>query len=349
MRSSTLLTVSVALIGLLPGLTLASELELAKVSYQPVVSEYQSDAVVEAVNRSTVSAQTSGRVSELLVDINDTVEKGAVIVRLQDVEQRAALERAEAGLTEAEARANEARAQFTRIKRVFDRRLVSRSQLDAADANRNAAEARLAGARAEVETAREQLGYTVITAPYGGIVLDRHVDIGEAVRPGSPLMTGVSLESLRVLAQIPQQLVAQVREHRQARVLPDQGEPIEVVRLTVFPYASENSGAFKVRAYLPAGAPGLFPGMFVKVAFVVGDAHVLVVPRRAVVRRSELTAVYVVAEDGRVSLRQVRVGSTKGEEMEVLAGLQEGERVALDPIRAGIALKAAQPGVGEAS
>lgn len=327
----------------------AEELNVATVEYHIVASEYQADAVVEAVNQSTVSAQTSGRVSEILVDVNDTVDKGDLIVRLVDVEQRAALERAQADLEEAEARAREARAEFGRVKKVYDQKLVSRSQMDSARANLNAAQARLAGARAELERAREQLEYTRVTAPYAGIALARHVDIGETVQPGTPLMTGVSLEALRVVAEIPQQLIAAVREHQSARVLLDSGEEIGVERLTFFPYATESSGAFKVRAYLPEDVSTLFPGMFVKAAFVIGETRKLMVPRAAVVRRSELTGVYVVNADGRVSLRQVRVGSTNNGDAEVLAGLDPGERVALDPIAAGIALKNEQSESGGAS
>ena len=93
-----------------------------------------------------------------------------------------------------------------------------------------------------------------------------------------------------------------------------------------------------MRVNLPDGAATLFPGMYVKVGFVVGDTRRLLVPVSAVVRRSELSAVYVV-EGEHVSLRQVRLGRRYGEFMEVLTGLNEGEAVAIDPVLAGIRLK----------
>lgn len=74
--------------------------------------------------------------------------------------------------------------------------------------------------------------------------------------------------------------------------------------------------------------------MFVKVGFVTGESPRLLVPKSAIVARSEVTAVYVVDADGRVSLRQVRTGGTFGDRLEVLAGLGAGERVALDPVAA---------------
>jgi len=90
---------------------------------------------------------------------------------------------------------------------------------------------------------------------------------------------------------------------------------------------------------LPPGQFGLYPGMFVKVAFVVGESQRLLVPAGALVRRNEVTGVYVVGDEDRVRLRQVRVGRTFGDRVEILAGLRAGERIATDPVNAGIYLK----------
>lgn len=95
-----------------------------------------------------------------------------------------------------------------------------------------------------------------------------------------------------------------------------------------------------MRVQLPEGVQGLFPGMFVKVAFVTGERSRLVVPVAAVVYRSEVTGVYVVGQDGRVAFRQIRAGRrTADGNMEVLAGLDAGETVALEPLQAGAYLK----------
>jgi multidrug efflux pump subunit AcrA (membrane-fusion protein) len=96
-----------------------------------------------------------------------------------------------------------------------------------------------------------------------------------------------------------------------------------------------------VRVDLPEGSATLFPGMFVKVGFVVGETRRLLIPAEGIVRRSELSAVYVVGEE-RVELRQVRLGRRYDDDIEVLAGLDEGEQVALDPVRAGIYVKEQQ-------
>jgi RND family efflux transporter MFP subunit len=319
---------------------------VAEAQYQTVTRERVLDGVVEAVHQSTVSAQTSGRIVEVLFDIDDFVAKDAVILRFSDTEQRARLAQARAALGEAQARLREAQSEHDRIKDIFERNLVSRAEMDRASAELNSARARLEAAQARVREAEEQLAHTVVRAPYSGYVVRRHVEVGETANPGQPLMTGVSLETLRVTVDVPSHLVAVVREAGRARIELLDGRTLESTQLTVFPFADPQTRTFTVRVGLPEALAGLFPGTFAKVAFAVGEEQRLTVPAEAVVHRSELTGMYVVAPDGRVSLRQVRTGRLYDGEIEVLAGLEAGEHVALDPVQAGVYLKQQLAGAG---
>jgi RND family efflux transporter MFP subunit len=300
------------------------------------------DGTVEAVNQATVSAQTSGRVAEVLYDVNDLVEAGAVIMRFTDTEQRAALRRAEAAAEEAQARFTEAESELTRVTTMFQSESVSRARYDQARANFDAAQARLDAARSGITAGQEQLDYTIVRAPYAGIVSERHVEVGELVTPGQPLMSGLSLQAVRVNVDVPQSMIDPIRALGRASVfvaerrLPAEG-------LTFFPIADPVTNTFRVRVDLADNGVALYPGMFVKVAFVVGDAERLLIPTEAIVRRSELTGVYVVDPGSdQVSLRQVRIGHAHDDRSEVLAGLEAGEIVARDPVAAGIYLKAAE-------
>ncbi|HRQ64002.1 MAG TPA: efflux RND transporter periplasmic adaptor subunit [Xanthomonadaceae bacterium] len=295
------------------------------------------DGVVEAVNQATLSAQTAGRVLEMPFDVDDYVPAGEVVVRFTDTEQQAAVRRAEASVTAAQAAATEAAAEFARIREVHERGLVARTQLDQATARRDATRAQLESARAMLREASEQVEYTVIRAPYTGIVTQRHVEIGESVRPGQPLISGLSLGQLRLQVSIPQSDVAAIREHRRARVLLDDGGEVEATAVTVFPYADPATHSFRVRVELPEEETGLHPGMTAKVAFVIGEGERLLIPATALVQRSEVSGVYVV--DGRrVALRQLRLGHRFGDQVEVLAGLAEGETIAADPVAAALHL-----------
>lgn len=307
-----------------------------------IVRERILEGQVEAVKEATVSAQTSGRVVEIYFDVDDFVPKGSVIVRLRDTEQRARLERAEAELRAAEARYAEVQRHYRRLSDLVAHKAVSQAEWDAAKGNLDSSKARLEAAQAALREAREQLAHTVVRAPYSGVVSKRHIEVGEAASPGQPLMSGFSLEHLRVRVEVPQQLIQAVRSERKARVLlPDTAkDAVSAEQLTIFPYASTGSNTFTVRIDLPPRVEGLLPGMLVKVAFVVGRRTRLAVPAQAVVYRSEVVGVYVVKPDGAVTLRQIRPGRLAEDDMiEVLAGLSEGERIALDPVRAGVYLK----------
>jgi len=298
------------------------------------------DGAVEAVNQSTVSAQTSGRVVELPYDVGDFVESGAVIARLTTTEQRARSEAQGAALAGARAQLAEAQLAHDRMKDVYAKRLVAKAQYDKSVTDLDAARARHEAAQASLTEAREGLGYTVIKAPYSGIVVARHVQMGETVTPGRQLMTGLSLEHLRAVVEIPQQHIGPLRKHRRARVILPDGRSVEASELRIPPSANPATHSFRVLVTLPQGDHGVFPGTLVKVAFVSGEQERLLVPPGSIVRRGEVTAVYAVNQAGRASLRYLRIGSPAADgRIPVLAGLHAGERIALDPIAAGIAAK----------
>lgn len=326
----------------------ATELDFTRVIWRELPRTLRLDGVVEAVNQSMISAQTSGRVVEVKFDVDDFVKQGDLILRLEDTEQRAGLTSAEAELKRATARRQEASDEYRRIKGIFERKLVSQSAMDKARAALKSAEAAFESAQAQLEQARQQLSYTRVTAPYAGIVTQRLVEIGEMASPGQRLMSGISLDQLRVLVDVPQSLVPAIRKIGDAGIqLPGNGY-VTAKKMTIFPYASLDSHTFKVRLDLPAGIKGLFPGMFVKTAFLVDSRRQLVVPEKAIVTRSEVTGVYVLGESNRISLRHIRVGSsTEDGEKVVLAGLSADERIALDPIAAGAELKRQQAEAGQ--
>jgi RND family efflux transporter MFP subunit len=310
------------------------QLATVTVSAEPGTRERSWDGVVEAVNRATLSAQTAGRVLELPFDVNDYVEAGAVVVRFTDVEQRSGRAQATAALAAAQANLTEAEAEFRRISDLVERQLVARAQLDQVTARRNGARAQLAAAEAAVRKAGEQVDYTVVRAPYSGILTERHVEVGESVRPGQPLVSGLSLAQLRVAVNVPQTDVAAIRAHGAAEVLLPDGRRIAATSVNVFPYADPATHSFTVRLELPEAETGLNPGTTVKASFKLGDVDTLMVPASAVVRRSEVQGVYVVTDAGAVQLRQLRLGARRGERIEVIAGLAAGERIATDPVAA---------------
>lgn len=325
---------------------LAAAANLATIAVEAVrvPTEAAFDGTLEAVHQSTVSAQTTGRIVELPFDVGDYLEKGAVIARFTGTEQRARTESREAAVAEAMARLAEAQLAHDRAKDIYEKKLIAKAQFDKAAADLDSARARYEAAQAALTESRESLGYTVIRAPYAGIVVARHAQIGETVAPGTPLMTGLSLENLRVVVDVPQQHIGPLRKHRKARVVLPDGGSAEAAELRIPPNADPATHTFRVLVSLPPGDPGaedgILPGMLVKVAFVGGEEERLLIPSEAIVRRGEVTGAYLLDEKGRVSLRYLRLGTPGADgRVPVLAGLAAGERLALDPIAAGIAYK----------
>jgi RND family efflux transporter MFP subunit len=289
------------------------------------------DGVIEAVQQSTVSAQTSGTVQSLPYDVDDSVAAGDLIVQLDDTEQRSRLRQAQAGLEEAEAALSDAQQRFDRIQAVHERGLVSRQEFDQARNNLAAARARVERARAAVSEAQEQLSYTRVVAPYGGILTERHVEVGESVNPGQPLLSGLSLEQLRVVVDLPQKYAEMARTERQATVTLADGRVLETGEMTFYPYADPQTHTFHLRMRLSEPNGTLFPGMLVKVGIPVASREALWVPASSLIHRSELRAVFVLDDQGRPRLRQVRTGTRDNGRLEILAGLSEGERVVTNP------------------
>ncbi len=319
-------------------------LALYQVKPQNIAIHADYDGKIEAVNRSTVSAQTRGRIQEILFDVDDYVNKDDVLIRMQDKEQRARVDSARASLGEAEARLAKAKQDYERNQDIYEKKLISKSKLDSVTAEYNAAKSRVQAARAKLTEAQQQLEYTLVRAPYSGIVVQRHVEVGEIANVGKQLMTGLSLEKLRVAVQVPQSRIAAIREQCQAVIRTSNRQAGDLVAqcTTIFPFADEASNSFRVRLNLPDGDHKLLPGMLVKVLFATGQVQRLMVPSAALAHRSEVTALYIVDQQGVVSMRQVRAGERYQDQTEIVAGLQAGEQIALDPVAAGMRLKEQQ-------
>ena len=323
---------------LLTALSFAAQSEEGKtipVSKSVLPVERLVDGRVQAVNQATVSAETSGRVQEILYDVGDEVPAGAVIIKLVSTQQREGYNQAVAALAEATANLELQQKEFTRIEEVYKRKLVAKNDYDRAAGNLASAKAHVTSARAAVKTAQERLSYTLVKAPFGGVVYARHVELGEAVQPGTPLMSGFDPTALRVEADLPEAVADSLGQLGKARVVSEKGVSIKPEKIEIFPQADAATGTVHIRLELPKQSTGLRPGQFVKVAIVTGEQARLLVPVSSIMHRSEINAVYVAGKSG-WQLRQVRPGNRFGDKIEILAGVSENEKVAVNAVKAGI-------------
>lgn len=334
---SALLSASLPTLAALPFAT-------AKVSFQNTDKSYSTEATVEAVRQSTVSAQVSGRITAVNFDVGDQVKAGQVIVRIDPAELSQAVAGSRAQVAQADAMLANAKANYERQQQLFQQKFISQAALDKATAEYRAAQASAAAAKAGAGQTATVRSYTTLTAPFSGVVMARHVEVGEMAAPGKPLMTGFDPTDLRVVANIPQYKLAEVQKAAKVSVeIPSMNKWVEAKGITVLPSVDSATHSVKVRIDLPGNLSGVIPGIFARAYFSTGETRKLAIPYSAVLRRSEITGVYVVDSKGRVSLRQIRIGEpgAKGE-VEVLAGLNPGDIIALEPIKAGIYAKQAK-------
>ena len=310
-----------------------------------VGSAYVLDGVVEPVRQSTVAAQASGRIATLLVRAGDTVRAGQVLATIDDREASAGLQRSQAQVNQADAELRNAQANLERTRDLQGKGFVSKAALDTATTQREGAQAQRDQAVAGARQSGLSQSFTRVTAPFDGRVLQTLAEAGDLAVPGKPLLTLFAPTPLRATVQVPASRAQAARGASQVVVQVDDGSgtlrAITPVGRVVVPSSDPVSQTTEWRLELaPADSANLMPGQQVRVRFTqrqTDTATQLLLPQAAIVRRGELTAVYVVA-NGAFSLRAVRLGADRGAEgVEVLAGIKSGDAVALDPNRAGFA------------
>lgn len=333
-RSSMLL----ALLPLFSVFAHAQTIESEAAKLTQVSTTYVLDGVVEAEQNTTISAQTAGKIQQIYFDVNDYVKKNEVILVLDNQQQVSSLKQAEAALKEAIARRQEAQSEFDRVEKVYREKVVSKAEFDKVNAALKAAKARVESAQASLSQARQQYEYTEVRAPFSGILTNREVEPGESVNLGTRLVTGVSLEKLRVLTHVPQSILKAVRYHRHAIIITEDSEIIST-DMTFFPFADPKSHSFALRVRLIDNHSELLPGMHVKVSMEVKREQKVVIPFNSVAFRGELTAVYV-QQGQNLQFRHVRLGRRlANNEVVVVSGIDAGEMIVTDPVAAAVVIK----------
>ena len=318
----------------------AAPLATAEVSVDGSADALVVDGVVEAVRQSEVAAQVSGRITALMVRAGDTVKAGQVLLR---IDERIAQQQALVGRSQVAAYAAQldaATKEYQRQQLLFKQGFLSHAALDRAESQFKTVQAQTRAQMAEAESAVVQTGLHVLVAPYGGVVSRVDAELGDTASPGKPLVTIYDPAAMRVVVNVPQTRVAALRQGAATIDIP--AAPPALASFTapamiVLPTADPVSQMVQVRFALPAKAAALSPGMFARARLAMvasGQQKRLSIPSQAVFRRSELTAVYVLDKSGQPQLRLIRGGRVSDGRTEVLAGLDAGEKVVLDPLAA---------------
>ena len=320
----------------------------AAVASSTVAGTTSFDAVVEAVRQSVIAAQVSGTVIEIGVKAGDAVHAGQVLLRLdaRAADQNAAA--SEAQVQAARASQEVATQEYERQQQLFQKNYISQAAFERAAAQFKATQAQVSAQLAQAGAARTQSGFFVVKAPYAGVVAEVPVALGDMAMPGRPLITLYDPSALRVTATVPQTAIAETATGLGAKIefpgLPPDRQWLIPSHVQVLPTVDPGTHTVEVRMELPHDLPRISPGMFARAWLPArpssgsqdgaGTTLPLVrlfVPSNAIVRRAEVTALYVVEGNARPMLRQVRLGERINDNIEILSGVSAGERVALDP------------------
>lgn len=309
-------------------------------------SYYEAMGTVRPVQSATVAAQVMGNLVRVSAREGDRVSRGQLLAAIDDSQARASLDRATAGQNAAQQEIAAADADYSlaestlkRYQDLFGKKSVSPHEFDeiktryeAAKARREMVRAANTGAEAAVVQARTTQSFTQLRSPYSGIVTAKLAETGNLVSPGTPVFVIEDTSSFR--------LEATVDESGSAFVHPGEAVPVVLdalgsTQLTgkvvqVLPAADPASRTFLVKIELPKSA-AIRSGLFGRARFASGTHEGLTVPTTAVVNRGSMQAVYVLGADQVASLRYITVGRPDDKSVDVLSGLDSGERIVVAP------------------
>ena len=293
-------------------------------------------ATVRAFHRATITAETQGRVLERVVEPGTEVESAGVILRLEDSRMDLELRRAEAQLSAARTVLAHAKREFARGDRLLAQKAISTQQHDDLEHAVDRARDELALAEVARDTAKRNLADTRITAPFAGTVDSIAVDVGDFVSAGTPVAVLVDLARVRIMGSVTAGEAARLVPGTTARVtFRDLGGEIFEARLeSVARVASSKDGTYAIELHMDDPSGRLRDGLVATVELPDADASPRLLTKRAsLLRRSGHPEVFVIEGEGDTAVarsRRVRTGRSAGEWIEVLDGLNEGERVVWD-------------------
>lgn len=351
--------------------TAARQVSLARVSEVPMERTVSVTGTLAAFDQATVSAKIPGRVRSITVDLGSVVRQGQVIAQLEPRDSELRIKQAEAAMAQARARLglplnskgddvdpeqtgtvrqaravlNEAAAKRERTTKLYRQGVISRADLDAVEAEYKVALSRLQDAieeihnrqavllqrRSEIEIARQSLIDTSVRVPFDGVVQEKQTSVGEYLAAGSPVVTIVRMDPLRLRAEVPERESRNVRVGQQVRVTVEGDSNVYSGRIArLSPAITAENRVLIVEAEVRNNGQ-LRPGSFAR-AEIVGDANsaTVAVPTNAIVSFAGIEKVIIV-QDGKAVEKPISTGRRNGDWTEVLSGLNVGDAVVVNP------------------
>jgi RND family efflux transporter MFP subunit len=309
----------------------AVPVEVARVETVQVPLVTRAVGSTESYARAALSTRLMGLVTEVAVEEGQAVRRGQVLVRIENQDLTARQRQAEAGLKEARAVQANAEKAVERLRNLRRQNAVPQQALDEAETGAARALAAVTTAEQAVREIEVNLEYSEVRSPLDGTVVRKQAHAGDLSAPGAPLLEVERLDPIKVTVEVNEGDLTWVAigQEVEVEIASLRNAPIRRGRVEALnPAADPASRTFRVTVVVPNPDGAIGSGMFARVGFPKGTRPAILVPAAAVVREGQLEGVYLI-DGGQARLRWVRLGRAFGDRVEVLSGLEPGQRVAV--------------------
>lgn len=286
---------------------------------------------IKAVNSATLSTRMMGYVESLPVKIGQKVNKGDLLISINNGDLRAKKAQVEASITEATVAFNNAKKDYERFQNLFKESSASQKELDDMTARYEMAKARLEAANQMKNEVNSQFAYANIRAPFNGVVTNTYIDEGAMANPGVPLVSVESPGGFEVEAKVAENNISAIKVGTTAQVLVKALDTTLTGEVSELSASAQNTGGqYVMKVSLDETDAKILSGMYATVRLETENESngktVVTVPSTALVHKGQLTGVYTLGQDNVALLRWLRLGENYGNEVEVLSGLSKGDQ-----------------------
>ncbi|WP_431163022.1 efflux RND transporter periplasmic adaptor subunit [Flagellimonas beolgyonensis] len=285
---------------------------------------------INALNHATLSTRMMGYVESLPVKIGQKVNKGDLLISINNVDLRAKKAQVEASIVEATVAFNNAKKDYERFQNLFNENSASQKELDDMTARYEMAKARLEAANQMKNEVNSQFAYANIRAPFSGVVTNTYIDEGDMANPGVPLVSVESPGGFEVVAKVAEDNIIGIEVGAKALIQVNALGTTVTGKVTELSASAQNTGGqYLMKVQLDDTDAKILSGMYATVRLETENTEnskkVVTVPSEALIQKGQLTGVYTLGQDNVALLRWLRLGETYGNEVEVLSGLSAGE------------------------
>lgn len=284
---------------------------------------------IQSINSADLSTRMMGFVTQVHGNVGDKVRKGQLLISINNTDLQAKLAQVNAGITEASVAFNNAQKDYNRFTNLFKNKSASQKELDDVTANFEMAKARLEAAKQMRNEVNAQFAYTNITAPFDGIITGKSVKKGDMANVGEPLISIETPNSFEVIAMIPENEITKIKKDIEVDVFAKSIDEILKGKVIEISTSAKNTGGqYLAKIALDKTDTQVLSGMFATVQFPVEtqeQTNIVLIPKKAIVTRGQLSGVYTVSQSNTALLRWLRLGKNYGNSVEVLSGLTSDE------------------------